>query len=280
MASESRVSDGAWIDARRMWERGEASVKQVADSLGVSKSLVMKRKAAEGWQLNIGVAPVLVGGAAKPNSKVTENAGERVNRTGSVSGHQAKIAASQPASMPSPAPTHSAHASSPSKPAYAATGAFQIAEPAKNLAPALRREHIRRECEALATAMNDRHALELRSLQAAFATEMNKGNPNERGAALRIKALTEATAMRHKMQRETLIDFTKLRLGEFDGLGTGTVIIVHMVPGLQFDGGAPVAGTRAVQAASIEDAARLMGADVIDVDVIEPKTHTQQGFSA
>ncbi|WP_157025354.1 hypothetical protein [Paraburkholderia heleia] len=55
----------------------------------------MKRKAAEGWQLRIGVAPVPVGGAAQANSKVTESAGASGRQAPPVTGHRSVTHASR-----------------------------------------------------------------------------------------------------------------------------------------------------------------------------------------
>lgn len=95
MAKESRVSDDDWHAARRRWESGEASFKQISDSIDVSKSLVLKRKAAEGWQLRIGVSPVPVGGAAQSNSKVTESAHDPARQAASVTGYKSDTRASR-----------------------------------------------------------------------------------------------------------------------------------------------------------------------------------------
>ncbi|MFX1716737.1 hypothetical protein [Paraburkholderia sp. A1RO-5L] len=102
MANESRVSDEDWRAARLRWESGEASVKQVADSIGVSKALVMKRKAAEGWQLRINVPPVPVGGAAQANFKVTESAGVSGRQAPPVTGHPSDTRASHAESAEAP----------------------------------------------------------------------------------------------------------------------------------------------------------------------------------
>ena len=259
MAKESRVSDEAWRAARLRWERGEASIQQVADSIGVSKALVMKRKASEGWQLGIGVAAVTNKGPSGERSNFTESAVGSGTRAGMVTGHhgESRVPAVAPAgdTMPTPTPD---------------SWAFKVAEPPADLTPMMRRDWIRRECEILAQRVGARHELELRSLQNAFATEMTKGDAKERGPALRLKALTEAIEKRHAMQRAGLIDFTKQRMGEFAGMPSpGIVFVVHVVPGMRFDRGAPepVAGTKLVEVGSYADVLDVISrGDVVDLE--------------
>lgn len=262
MAKESRVSDEAWRAVRLRWERGEASIQQVANSIGVSKALVMKRKASEGWQLGVGVAAAAWKRTPEAQALFTESVDARVARAGSVTGHQAEIRAPAIASagdaMPTPTPD---------------SWAFKIAEPPADLTPMMRRDWVRRECEILAQKTGSRHELELRSLQNAFATEMAKGDAKERGPALRLKALTEATEKRHAMQRAGLIEFTKQRMGEFAGMpSTGIVFVVHLVPGMSFDRDPPdpVAGTKLLEVGSYDDALDVISrGDMVEVTTKE-----------
>ncbi|WP_321854178.1 hypothetical protein [Paraburkholderia tropica] len=114
--------------------------------------------------------------------------------------------------------------------------AHQIAEPPDELPPLLRHNWIRRECEILSQKMGARHENELRSLQNAFAIEVTRGDPKDRGPSLRLKALTEATEKRQAMQRAGLIAYTKQRMGDFAGMPSGATIIVHHMPGVSIGG--------------------------------------------
>lgn len=61
MPKESKVSEAAWRDAQEKWESGSQgfdSIQKVADFLGVSKALVMRKKTADGWVLGGGVSDV------------------------------------------------------------------------------------------------------------------------------------------------------------------------------------------------------------------------------
>jgi hypothetical protein len=278
--SAQKITEEQWAAARKRYETEPGlGYGTLAQAFDCSKNLVARKAKEQGWQKGIGVLVQVHAKASDGNPKFTESAGASDAQAVHVYAEPTENRVAGAALSASSPPAHSAQPEKSSKAAPASAGVFQIAEPADDLSPALRREHVRRECEALATAMNGRHALELRGLQNAFATDITKGDPKDRGPALRLKALTESTAMRHKMQREALTDFAKLRLGEFDGIGTGVMFVVHLVPGLRIGEGepAPVAGTKLVQVASLEDATRVLRGDVVDV---EAKTYEEHDETA
>lgn len=240
MARESRVSDEDWRAVRLRWENGEVSVKQIADSIEVSKSLVMKRKAAERWQLRIGVPPVPVGGAAQANSKVTEIAGVSGRQAPPVPGHHSD--------------THASHAESgsvvsgvfvasgvttnvtPAEPVYA--DELQVPE---NLDEWEREAWIKAAIVRRQKVINARHLKELQAvrsqLYAAIKQITVKGGAGIALAAERsINGLLKVQAgeMEAELQR------VKLEVSEFVGKPlkpTPARIHVHMQPGVRI--GAP-----------------------------------------
>ncbi|MFL9987646.1 helix-turn-helix domain-containing protein [Paraburkholderia sediminicola] len=254
-------------EARRLYEREGWGYGRIATKFSVSKPTVQGW--AKNWQREYGVAPLPAGkkveegkGAAGEGAKFTGNSVASPSQRGySYPGAtENRTPAAAPAGDAEPTPTPD-------------SWAFKIAEPPADLTPTLRRDWVRRECEILAQKMGSRHELELRTLQNAFATEMTKGDAKERGPALRLKALTEATEKRHAMQRAGLIDFTKQRMGEFAGMpSTGIVFVVHLVPGMSFDRDPPepVAGTKLVEVGSHDEALDVARhGDVVDVEAKE-----------
>jgi len=212
MAKESRVSDEAWRAARLRWERGEASIQQVADSIGVSKALVMKRKASEGWQLGIGRAAMTNKGPSGERSNFTESAVGSGTRVAMVTGHQAE---KQPAAPTAPAAQSEGQSAPP-----------QFSNAADEM------EWIEQQVSIREKAILDRHATELKALANSIYDAARKTGKVEMGAASRAaNQLSQALERKQKMEREHCAMQTRIELGAHYGAGPRpAVIVVHQHP--------------------------------------------------
>jgi hypothetical protein len=230
VANESRVTDDAWREARRKWECGEASVQKIADSLGVSKALVMKKKAAEGWQLAIGVAPVPVGGAAQANAKVTESAGASQTRTGSVTGHPG---AESPRALPPDAVVSEVVVARPAA-APAPSHMDEIRVP-DHLDDDEREEFVKRAIVGRQKAIHARQAKELSAVRSQLYAAI-KGATSKGGStvAMAVKNSIMALASLHEQEEAAELKRVRLEFDEFAGKSvrqTPCRIVVHMREG-------------------------------------------------
>jgi hypothetical protein len=234
MAKESRVSDEAWRAARLRWERGEASIQQVADSIGVSKALVMKRKASEGWQLGIGRAAMTNKGPSGERSNFTESAVGSGTRVGMVTGHQAE---KQPAAPAAPAAQSERQSARP-----------QFSNAADEM------EWIEQQVSIREKAILDRHTTELKVLANSIYDAARKTGKAEMGAASRAaNQLSQALERKQKMEREHCAMQTRIELGAHYGAGPRPpVIVVHLHPGEQLTDGPRVYGRNSTEVTNVD----------------------------
>ncbi|WP_168794462.1 hypothetical protein [Paraburkholderia aromaticivorans] len=191
-----------------------ASVQQVADSIEVSKALVMKRKASEGWQLGIGVAGVTTKGPSGERSYFTESAVGSGTRAGIVTGHQAEKQPAAPAAHAAQSEGRSARPQFPN-------GADEI-------------EWIEQQVSIREKAILDRHTTELRALTNSIYDAARKTGKVEMGAASRAaNQLSQALERKQKLEREHCAMQTRIELGAHYGAGPRpAVIVVHCMPGV------------------------------------------------
>ena len=219
MAKVSRVSTEDIERVRREFEDSGLSTQQVADILKVSKTYAHKLITKQGWR-RASDAPIF--GMNAPKAAVglfTEKPRDPATRTPSPMGKRVSndVPAKQSAHAPAAAP---------------ANGVYFIPEPPIGMTEWESRDWHEAECKKLLQAQNDRHARELRVLQADFAAEARK--PGDLNAARRQKTLAESTKVRHEMQRKNLEDWIRIKLMQLPVLaaGRGAVrILVNVVPG-------------------------------------------------
>ncbi|NPT44338.1 hypothetical protein GNZ12_24110 [Paraburkholderia sp. 1N] len=231
MAKESRVSNADIERVRREFEDAGLTTQQVADFLKVSKTYAHKLITKQGWR-RASDAPIL--GVNSPKAAAglfTENARAPSTRTPSPMGE--RRAESAPAAGNAAAPVSSA----PQASSAPVPGAYSIPTPPADMTEWELRDWTEAECKKLLQAQNDRHAQELRVLQADFAAEARK--PSDVSAARRQKTLAESTKIRHEMQRKNLEDWIRIKLMQLPVLaaGRGAVrIVVNMTTGFSIDG--------------------------------------------
>jgi hypothetical protein len=255
MAKESRVDKEAVARVKLRFEDEGLTTAQVADLLGLSKTQAHRVITKGKWK-RPSEGPFAEKNAPKPDARLfTENPRAQEALTAPV--ERERVPRGAPAAQPATAP---------------ANGVYGIPEAPAGMTEWESRDWHEAECKKLLQMQNDRHAQELRVLQADFAAEARK--PGDWNAARRQKTLAESTKIRHEMQRRNLEDWIRIKLVQLPVLaaGRGAVrVVVAVTPGYSIveSGNSPEEMARRVAAANAFYASRASAIDVDSKEVLD-----------